>query len=405
MTTEPRRVPSERYTSREFLELEWTRMWRRVWLLAAHESEVGAPGEWLTTSMGDDSLLVVRGDDRRVRVFANVCPHRGNLLCSEQAGRSSTLRCAYHHWTYGCDGALVSAPRARVNVSGVRLAEFRSATFAGFVWVYLGDDEPEPISEYLGSIASDLAVYRPTEWTLEHATTVSVACNWKNSADASNEGYHLRTLHPELMCLVDDDDIVIEPRGRHSAIRIPLGTPAQGTRFEGRVSPELRTVLTHLGADLETFDGTLADVRPSIVRGMKLRASREQIELAPLDDQGLGEKRQFHIFPNVQLNFTPFALEVYRHRPHRTDPAQTWFDELRYVRTSPATAPHQPPRRRSFAHGEAQLGPVMSADVNILPGLQRGQSSSSFRELLLTPLESPIAHLHDVLDSYLARPA
>lgn len=399
MTSEPRRIPAERYTSRDFLEAEWQHMWPRVWLLAAHSSEIASPGEWLTTSIGDESLLLVRGDDNDIRVFANVCPHRGNVLCSTPTG-SGPLRCAYHHWTYACDGALVSAPRARIAVAGVRLSEVPSAVFAGFVWVHLGAEPAERIDEYLAPIAADLEAYRPDEWVLEHATTVSLACNWKNSADASNEGYHLRTLHPELMCVVDDDDITMERRGRHGAIRIPFGRPARNTPFEGRVSTELRGALQHLGA--EGFLGTLDDVRPSLIRGAKLRAARDGIDLSPLSDEALAEKRQFHVFPNVQLNFTPFGLEVYRHRPSRTDPARCFFDELRYGRAIPGQ--RRAPLRRSVAHGEADLGPVMSADVNILPGLQRGQSSSYFRELLLTPAESPIAHLHDVLDSYVSRP-
>jgi nitrite reductase/ring-hydroxylating ferredoxin subunit len=397
----PVRVDKARYTSPAFLRREWQHVFRKVWLLAAHVSELPEPGSHLTLELGDEPLLLWRGDDGRERTFANVCMHRGHVLCPAREGRASELRCAYHHFTYDTEGRLTRAPRARVELGGVRLAEVRCQRFGGFLWVHLGHDEPEPLEHFLAPIAGELLAYELDAFALVHATTVAIDCNWKASVDASNEAFHLRTLHPELMCLVDDEAITIEPRGPHGAIRVPLAGPARGTPFEGRVSPELVSLLAGLGA--HGFDGTLGDVGPSIARGHAERALREGVSLGRLPPEALAEKRQLFVFPNVQLNLTPFDLELYRHRPHATDPERTLFDEHRYARVTQARPRAARPPRREGRHGELDLGPVMGADVDLLPRLTRGMRSSGFRELLLTPAEAPIAHLHRVLDDYLAR--
>lgn len=396
----PTRIDKARYTSAEFLRREWEHVFRRVWLLAAHVSELPEPGSYVTLEVGHEPLLLWRGEDGRERTFVNVCMHRGHVLCPTREGRARELRCAYHHWSYDSTGRLAQAPRARVELAGVSLAEVRCQRFGGFLWVHLGRGDAEPLEEFLSPIADELAAYELERFALVHATTVSIDCNWKSSVDASNEAYHLRTLHPELMCLVDDDAIVMEARGPHGSIRVPLAGPGRGTPFEGRVSPELVAALEGLGA--LAFDGTLADVAPAIARGNRSRAAREGVDLSRLAPEALAEKRQLFVFPNVQLNLTPFDLELYRHRPHASDPERTLFDEHRYARVT-ATRPRSArPARREGRHGELDLGPVMGADVDLLPALARGMRASAFRELLLTPAEAPIAHLHRVLDHYLA---
>jgi hypothetical protein len=127
---------------------------------------------------------------------------------------------------------------------------------------------------------------------------------------------------------------------------------------------------------------------------VRKRAAEEEIDLAALAPAQLVEKHQVHVFPNVQLNFTALELEIYRHRPHASEPGQMLFDEQLFQRNG--RRPLRPTRRR-FKHGEQPVGPVIGADIDLLPALQRGMESRGLEALELTAGESCIAHMHDEL--------
>ena len=104
-----RTMPAAFYSSPAFLELEKDAIFRREWVCLGHVGEVAAPGDYFTTELVDEPLLVVRGDDGAVRVLSNVCRHRGNLVAAGK-GNKRIFACAYHAWTYGRDGRLKTAP-------------------------------------------------------------------------------------------------------------------------------------------------------------------------------------------------------------------------------------------------------------------------------------------------------
>ena len=92
-------------------EQELERIFARSWLFVAHESQLEKPGSFLTTYMGEDSVIVTRGDDRKINVFLNSCPHRGNRVCFADSGESRSFTCNYHGWAFGLDGALKKMPK------------------------------------------------------------------------------------------------------------------------------------------------------------------------------------------------------------------------------------------------------------------------------------------------------
>lgn len=406
--TPPPRIPKERYFSPEYMRREWDRMWTRVWLLGAHSADLPAPGAFVTAEIGRESVLIVRQEGGGARAFYNVCQHRGNRLCAEETGCAQSFRCAYHHWEWRADGSLKRMFRPASFGSpppsaDLALAEIACEERCGFVWYSLAD-RPEPIDDYLAPVAGRLAAYGPERFRLVADTTCEIPCNWKLSADVSNEGYHVATLHPELLAVLDEGASTLELLGRHSHITVPTGVPASAAARAAPPSKALLEYMAHAGVDTAAFRGTAADVRPALVRAIRARAAADGVDLSRLGDEQLVDKHQVYVFPNVQLNFFPRRLEVYRHRPHPVDPAITFFDEQAYE-LPPASAPARPrPRRARFRAGEQPMGPVMGADVALLPGLQRGVESRGFRGLLLGAEEAAIANMHAALDRCLDDP-
>ncbi|MBK8253731.1 MAG: Rieske 2Fe-2S domain-containing protein [Polyangiaceae bacterium] len=398
------RIAKERYFSPDFLRLEWEKMWTRVWLLGPHCRDLQNPGDFVTHELGAESTLFVRQQDGRVSAFYNVCQHRGNRLCVENTGCAKVFRCGYHHWEWHTNGAFKRAFRPEGFADFQRRTDLDLAPIfceekAGFVW-YTLSEKPPSLSDYLGEIGPLMEPYQAGEFHRVAHTTCEIPCNWKLSADVSNEGYHVATLHPELLQILDEKASTLEIMGSHSHITVPVGIPTSDAAKALPPSTALRETMRYMGLDPNTFVGSAGEVRAALQKAVFENARRDGIDLSGLSAQSLVDKHQFYVFPNVQLNFFPRRLEVYRHRPHAADPKVTFFDEEAFERFGSKPVPAKPKHVR-FKAGEQSMGPVMGADVALLPSLQKGTESRGFRGLLLSSEEGAIANMHRVLDDYL----
>ena len=109
---EETRVHADCYRDPRVFEDELERIYHRTWVYVGHESEIPEPGDFKQAWIGRQSVLLIRGEDGRARVLMNRCSHRAATLCQTARGNARVLRCAYHGWSFGCDGRLRGMPYA-----------------------------------------------------------------------------------------------------------------------------------------------------------------------------------------------------------------------------------------------------------------------------------------------------
>src|SRR5438093_678880 len=94
-------VDTRIYTDEEIHREEIDKIFNKVWLIAIHESEVPNAFDYrMFQHPCGRSLLIVRGEDMKIRCFYNTCSHRGNSLVRDPAGNAKRITCVFHHWTY-----------------------------------------------------------------------------------------------------------------------------------------------------------------------------------------------------------------------------------------------------------------------------------------------------------------
>ncbi len=198
-----RTMPSAFYTSPEFLKLEEEHLLRRQWLCVGHIGEIPQLGDFFTTELLGEQLLVVRDLEGEVRVLSNVCRHRGNLV-AEGKGNTKRFICQYHAWTYRTDGSLLRAPfmedAKTFDPKGCALPRLACEIWNGFVFVNL-DGTAEPLAPQLEGLSAIIRNYHPELRNLLYTGEDVWEANWKNLTENFIEGYHLsathkHTLHP-----------------------------------------------------------------------------------------------------------------------------------------------------------------------------------------------------------------
>lgn len=196
-------VSTRIFSDPEIYRLEQERLFARTWLFVAHESEIPRVGDFVARHMGEDPVIVSRGRDNKIRVFLNVCRHRGRKICGADLGSTSKFVCGYHGWTYSDTGELIAVPF--FEAYGGKLDKSNNGLFQAAVGTYHGlifatwNSAAESLSDYLGPMkwVLDLAFGRtkgtevvgpPIRWVAD--------TNWKlGAANFTGDGYHVFTTH------------------------------------------------------------------------------------------------------------------------------------------------------------------------------------------------------------------
>jgi Rieske 2Fe-2S family protein len=212
---------------------EIERVWRHSWLFAGFSIEAVHPGHFFSFELGDDALLIVRGDDGRLHALHNSCRHRGSRVCDLTAGRTKRWVCPYHQWSYALDGTLLGAGglERELDLSEHDLLRAPVVEIGGLVYVWLAAGPAAPFGGAEAALGGALAPQGIDRARIAHRADYQVQANWKLVWENNRECWHCHIGHPEYV-QANFDAVPDTERNRELSAaraqehRLALGEPA-----------------------------------------------------------------------------------------------------------------------------------------------------------------------------------
>ncbi len=346
-----RLLPQEAYTSPAVLEWEKLHLFEGSWVCAGSAANLAKPGDQMAVRVGRDTILLVRGEDDRIRGFYNVCRHRAHeLLQAGECRNGKALRCPYHGWTYKLDGSL------RAEVKGHHVPGFdpaaeglvpaRVEVWHGWIFVNASGEAP-PFAEWVGELEPIVAPYEPERLRRGARHEYEIASNWKLICENYHECYHCPQIHPQL-CRVSPPD--------------------SGDNYDRQ------------GA----FVGGMMDLVPHAVT-MSFDGHSDGVPLRGLSAQGLREVHYYHLFSNVLISLHPDYVMTHRMEPISTNRTRV---ECEWLFAPEAF------EKSGFSpkYAEEFWDETNWQDWRAVESVQRGIQSRGYVPGTLTPREDAVHH-------------
>lgn len=419
------RISTDRYTSREFQDRERAAIWMRVWQIAGRADELPKVGDWKEYRIFDQSFVVVRGKDEKLRGFVNACRHRGNALCTGGTGNVKRgFLCQYHLWSYDLEGRLRGVLRedlaGQVNKTENSLHQVSVDTFAGFIFIN-PDPNAAPLKDWIGDeVAEMLAPYHLDEMVTVMNVREPLDCNWKVVMDAFEEGYHINGIHPQLLSVIAIDPATSKYRffENHSVAMAPF--EVQGASPEKQVEgilalpetfPSTVAVLPRfeeLVAEYRNDDGSLNFPAGVSARALLQQATRDTLtgmglDVSGLTDAQMSDNHGWVLFPNFFMTIRAGECHVIMAVPHPDgDPNRCIWHVASYM-----YLPQE--MRDSFKvdlidveePGSYKYFEALHQDYVQMPRQQLGLRNSRLDHMSLVKEEVVIGHYHSVIDRYM----
>ena len=265
--SEAQTLPPECYTDKDFYEFEKEALYHHEWLCVGRESWVPNTGDYFTTQIIGEPIVVARGRDGQVNAMSSVCAHRA-MLVAEGSGNTRMFLCPYHHWAYGLDGKLTGAPAMEKTCNFKKeengLTRFKVEIWQGFLFVNF-DLDAAPLAPRLTAVTEAIAHYDLASAEGERPREPGVfAWNWKVMFENNNDGYHASKLHQGPL-----HDFVPSERAE-----FPEADPADAgfLRYNGTLHPDAsfnatQRALLPIFPDLDEADRnrmTFANIPPTL---------------------------------------------------------------------------------------------------------------------------------------------
>lgn len=391
-----RKVPTERYFSREWHDLEVERLWKRVWQMACHVDDIPEVGDYVVYDVAHLSWIVVRTGADEFKAFNNACLHRGRQLREFDGRQATEFRCPFHGWCWELDGSLREIPSEwdfpEVREDAGQLREARTATWGGFVFIN-PDPDCEPFADFLGDLPRHYEKYDYEKKYKQMHVAKIVRANWKTNQEAFMEGYHIIATHPQLMIYGGDGaNHQYDSFGNWSrAVTIA----ARSSPHRGIHPPREEIFATrHRMADM---------MRESLREVIGDRVDR-------YCDAELIDGQYNNLFPNFHP-WGSFSRIVYRFRPYGDDPDMSIMEVIYLApwpegeEKPPAAAIHWlgPDDPWTDAPEMGGLARVLNQDSYNLPKVQKGLKTKADPTIYLAAYEEgKLRHFHHLYDRWVA---
>ena len=358
-------LPNECYTSKDYTLIERKKLFEDKWIVAGVASSIPEIGDVKPIDILGMPILILRNKQNEVKVFHNVCSHRGVKLVSKSGKINSLIRCPYHSWSYSLDGELMATPHIGgmnkhsaegFDKSKSNLKEIRSYIWLDLIMININQNEMS-FEEYIKPLSDRWEKFWPIKdrELIHHSNDfgyfkLNAKCNWKFAIENYCESYHLPWVHPGLNSYSKIED--------HYHIQ---GLP---NRFAGQ--------------------GTVV-YNPQFKGKEKLPSFPNW----PKDKENIAE--YVALFPNVMLGIHKDHYYAYWIEPISHEFTLEHM-ELYYVGEQAAQANKFKSLRKQ---NHKQWEDIQREDVDIIQGMQTGRNSPSYNGGNFSPvMDNPTHHFH-----------
>ena len=211
--TESHGLPNECYISQDYTKIERKKLFEDKWVVVGTASSIPKKGDAKPFNLLDLPMIVLRDKKNKIRVFHNVCSHRGYKILQNPCNIKNALRCPYHSWTYNTDGKLIATPHIGgmnkhstkdFDKSASSLKEIRSAVWLDLIMINISNNEIQ-FEKYIKPLSDRWSKFWPEKdrKLISHSNDfgyfqLRANCNWKFAIENYCESYHLPWVHPGL---------------------------------------------------------------------------------------------------------------------------------------------------------------------------------------------------------------
>lgn len=406
-------VPIEHYISRDYHELEFEHVWRKVWQFACREDDIPEVGDYIVYEIVRDSWVVIRTAPDEIKAYPNACLHRGRRL-KDHDGHCSEIRCPFHGYAWALDGALKDVPARwdfdHIDDDDFALPEGQVDTWGGFVFLN-PDPDAEPLADFLGDIDAHFADWDLADrYTQTHVKKI-IHANWKIAQEAFCEAYHVNATHPQIMAYLGDTNSQVDIWENFSRAITPGGTPSPLLDWEPTQDEMMRAMT-------DTRDDEPSPIpvdEEASMRAAGAAAARERWRTVvgdrvdTMSDAEMMDNLDYTVFPNFHP-WGAFNRIVYRFRPNGDDHRSAIMEVLFLA---PYAGDKPPPAEVRFLEEHesftdapelSTLGKVFNQDLFNMARVQQGLETTRKPGVTLGNYqESKIRWLHHKLDEWIER--